>query len=127
VSARYIVGIDLGTTHTALAYTPIPVDDTAAVAAGPALFGGFPCACRLSLAAHGDFHNLAAGQVPVLLIYSEGDVGLERLNLDFGRRGLSHHGNVTVETIPDADHNLSPPQAQAAYRALLLDAALKAG
>lgn len=97
------------------------------VALAPGLFGRFTRAGRLSLAAHGDFHDLAARKVPVLLIYSEGDVGLERLKLDFGRRGLSHHGNVTVETIPDADHNLSPPQAQAAYRTLLLDAALKAG
>jgi len=27
VSARYVVGIDLGTTHTALAYAPLPSDD----------------------------------------------------------------------------------------------------
>lgn len=97
------------------------------VALAPGLFGRFTRAGRLRLATNEDFRDLAARKVPVLLIYSEGDVGLERLNLDFGRRGLSHHGNVTVETIPDADHNLSPPQAQAAYRALLLDAALKAG
>ncbi len=29
MSARYVVGIDLGTTHTALAYAPIPEDPTA--------------------------------------------------------------------------------------------------
>ena len=29
-TARYVVGIDLGTTHTALAYAPVPTDDTAA-------------------------------------------------------------------------------------------------
>ena len=29
-TARYVVGIDLGTTHTALAYAPIPTDDAAA-------------------------------------------------------------------------------------------------
>lgn len=28
MSARFVVGIDLGTTHTALAYAPIPTDDT---------------------------------------------------------------------------------------------------
>ena len=54
-------------------------------------------------------------------------MGLERLQLDFGRTGLTRYGNVAVETIADADHNLTPPAAQAAYRALLLDAALKTG
>lgn len=97
------------------------------VALAPGLFGRFTRAGRLRLATHEDFRDLAARKVPVLLIYSEGDVGLERLKLDFGRRGLSHHGNVTIATIADADHNLSPPLAQAAYRALLLEAALKAG
>ena len=28
-NARYVVGIDLGTTHTALAYAPVPTDDAA--------------------------------------------------------------------------------------------------
>ena len=28
MSARYVVGIDLGTTHTALAYAPVPTDET---------------------------------------------------------------------------------------------------
>ena len=28
--AKYVVGIDLGTTHTALAYAPIPREDDAA-------------------------------------------------------------------------------------------------
>ncbi|MCR6500495.1 alpha/beta fold hydrolase [Shinella sp. CPCC 101442] len=87
----------------------------------------FTRAGRLRAATHGDFRDLAARAVPVLLIYSEGDVGLERLSLDFGRAGLSRHRNVTVEMIADADHNLSPPEAQAAYRALLLETALKTG
>lgn len=87
----------------------------------------FTRAGRLRAATHGDFRDLAARAVPVLLIYSEGDVGLERLTLDFGRAGLSRHRNVKVETIADADHNLSPPEAQVAYRALLLETALKTG
>ena len=96
-------------------------------ALAPGLFGRFTRAGKLRSATHGDFRTLAARGVPVLLVYSEGDVGLERLQLDFGRAGLTRYGNVAVETIADADHNLTPPAAQTAYRALLLAAALKTG
>ena len=96
------------------------------VAVAPGIFGRFTRTGRLAIATHADFRALSGRNVPVRLIFSEADVGLERLNLEFGRKGLSQYGNVKVETIPDADHNLSPPQAQAAYRALLLEAALKA-
>ena len=94
--------------------------------AAPRTLGRFSRSGRLRAATQGDFRKLAERNVPVLLIYSEGDVGLERLRLDFGRTGPDRHPNVRVETIADADHNLSPPQAQAAYRALLLKAALNA-
>lgn len=91
----------------------------------PRTLGRFSRFGRLRGDTHADFRLLANRGMPVLLVYSEGDVGLERLRLDFGRSGLESYPNVTVEMIPDADHNLSPPQAQAAYRALLLAAALK--
>jgi pimeloyl-ACP methyl ester carboxylesterase len=92
----------------------------------PRTLGRFSRFGRLRGDTQADFRLLAKREVPVLLVYSEGDVGLERLKLDFGRTGLDGYHNVAVEMIPDADHNLSPPHAQAAYRALLLKAALKA-
>lgn len=91
----------------------------------PRTLGRFSRFGRLRGDTQADFRLLAKREVPVLLVYSEGDVGLERLKLDFGRTGLDSYHNVAVEMIPDADHNLSPPHAQAAYRALLLKAALK--
>ncbi|MXN45074.1 alpha/beta fold hydrolase [Shinella kummerowiae] len=91
----------------------------------PRTLGRFSRFGRLRGDTQADFRLLAKRGVPVLLVYSEGDVGLERLKLDFGRTGLDSYHNVAVEMIPDADHNLSPPHAQAAYRALLLKAALK--
>jgi pimeloyl-ACP methyl ester carboxylesterase len=97
------------------------------VALAPGLFGRFTRSGRLNAATHADFRLLAERKVPVVLLFSEDDVGLERLHLAFGRRGLRPYANLSVETIPDADHNLSPPHAQAAYRKLLLEMALKIG
>jgi alpha-beta hydrolase superfamily lysophospholipase len=97
------------------------------VALAPGLFGRFTRSGRLNAATHADFRLLAERKVPVVLLFSEDDVGLERLHLAFGRRGLRPYANLSVDTIPDADHNLSPPHAQAAYRKLLLEMALKIG
>lgn len=96
-------------------------------AAAPGALGRFTRSGRLRGATLADFRRLAERNVPVALLYSEGDVGLERLRLDFGSCGLNRYANVMVETIPDADHNLSPPHAQARYRTLLLETALKTG
>jgi alpha-beta hydrolase superfamily lysophospholipase len=95
--------------------------------AAPGTLGRFTRAGRLKAATATDFRTLAERRLPVTLLYSEGDVGLERLRLDFGRDGIERYANVTVETIPDADHNLSPSHAKARYSALLLETALKTG
>jgi len=49
-------------------------------------------------------------QIPVSLIYSEGDVGLDDLHLHFGEQGsgLKSYRNVTLTMLPDTDHNLTP-------------------
>ena len=49
-------------------------------------------------------------QMPISLIYSEGDVGLDDLHLHFGEQGsgLKNYGNVTLTMLPDTDHNLTP-------------------
>ena len=56
------------------------------------------------------FRTFHERQIPVSLIYSEGDVGLDDLNLHFGERGsgLTSYGNVTLTMLPDTDHNLTP-------------------
>lgn len=121
---RLVTGdIDL---HRAAANVGVQIARRLAVVA-PRTLGRFSQFGRLRAATHADFRTLCDRRVPVLLVYSEGDVGLERLRLEFGRSGMACNPNVAVETIPDADHNLTPPDAQAAYRALLLEAALKAG
>ncbi|OWO96555.1 hypothetical protein B5E41_03630 [Rhizobium esperanzae] len=53
-------------------------------------------------------------KVPLTLIYSEGDVGLDHVYFHFGPRGarLSRYPNVRLLMLPDADHNLTPPQSR---------------
>jgi dienelactone hydrolase len=53
-------------------------------------------------------------RVPLTLIYSEGDVGLDHVYFHFGPRGarLSRYPNVRLLMLPDADHNLTPPQSR---------------
>ena len=53
-------------------------------------------------------------KVPLTLIYSEGDVGLDHVYFHFGPRGakLSRYSNVRLLMLPDADHNLTPPQSR---------------
>jgi alpha-beta hydrolase superfamily lysophospholipase len=94
--------------------------------AAPGTLGRFSRFARLRAGTHADFRALAVRGTPVQLIYSEGDVGLERYRLYFGSRGTPAYGNVAFETIPDADHNLSPAHAQTRYREMLVAAALQA-
>jgi pimeloyl-ACP methyl ester carboxylesterase len=59
---------------------------------------------------------LAVGKrkVPLTLIYSEGDVGLEHMYFHFGPGGrkFTRYPNVRLVMLPEADHNLTPPQSR---------------
>ncbi len=63
---------------------------------------------------HGMFDSLNARGVPLHLICSVGDESLEQLEMYFGAglRGLEKYPKVSLETIPDADHNITPDAAQ---------------
>jgi alpha-beta hydrolase superfamily lysophospholipase len=60
------------------------------------------------------FKSFAARDMPVGLIYSEGDVGLEDLNRHYGAggKGLGRYGNVRLTMLADTDHNLTPPHSR---------------
>lgn len=53
----------------------------------------------------------------ISLLYSDNDDGLEHFRYYFNAdgRGLSAYRNVSLTIIPDADHNLSTPEARKAY------------
>lgn len=57
------------------------------------------------------FSALEKRKVPLTLIYSEGDVGLEHMYFQFGPGGrrLARYPNVRLVMLGDADHNLTPP------------------
>ncbi|NWJ23386.1 alpha/beta hydrolase family protein [Rhizobium sp. RM] len=63
------------------------------------------------------FETLRAKGTIVTLLYSDNDDGLEhfRYYFDSDGRGLGAYANASVTIIPDADHNLSTPQARAVY------------
>lgn len=66
--------------------------------------------------------TLASRKVPVSLVYSEGDVGLEDLGRHFGAggKGLARFDNVTMTMLADTDHNLTPPRSRdIAFREIL--------
>jgi O-antigen/teichoic acid export membrane protein/alpha-beta hydrolase superfamily lysophospholipase len=56
------------------------------------------------------FRTFQERKIPVSLIYSEGDVGLDDLHLHFGEQGsgLDSYSNVKLTMLPDTDHNLTP-------------------
>jgi hypothetical protein len=60
------------------------------------------------------FLSVGKRKVPLTLIYSEGDVGLEHMYFHFGPGGRKfvRHPNVRLVMLPDADHNLTPPQSR---------------
>ena len=69
---------------------------------------------RLSGRVHSEFLELQARSTRVVLVYAEGDEGLERFHAHFGTRAekLAAYGNVAFHMIPDADHNLTPLPAR---------------
>jgi alpha-beta hydrolase superfamily lysophospholipase len=81
---------------------------------------------RLRTQVHGAFRQLRERHVPVLLVYSEGDIGLARLSQHFGRdgQGLDRYPNVTRISIADADHNVTPPAARRRLREMIREAIL---
>lgn len=81
---------------------------------------------RLRTQVHSAFRHLRERHVPVLLVYSEGDIGLARLSQHFGRdgQGLNRYPNVTRIGIADADHNVTPPAARRRLREMIREAIL---
>jgi hypothetical protein len=68
------------------------------------------------------FETLHRRQVPLTILYSDEDLGLEQYSYYFGRDGRSHAqwDNVSATIIPDADHNLTPPEAREIYLGAVL-------
>ncbi|WP_174060509.1 serine aminopeptidase domain-containing protein [Agrobacterium tumefaciens] len=68
-------------------------------------------------AVYGAFDKLKTRDVSISLLYSENDDGLEHFRYYFNAdgRGLSAYRNVSLTIVPDADHNLSTPEARKAY------------
>jgi O-antigen/teichoic acid export membrane protein/dienelactone hydrolase len=60
------------------------------------------------------FSTYERNGVPVTVMYSEADVGLEHLYFQFGANGhkLSRYGNVRLMFLPATDHNLTPLPAR---------------
>lgn len=95
----------------------------------PAMLAPLSKYARLKEATYASFKRLAERHMPLTLIYSANDIGLDRFRFYLGKNGenLKRYGNVSVEIIPDADHNISPPAAKAMVREQILSVALKAG
>ncbi|MFE0016679.1 alpha/beta hydrolase [Mesorhizobium sp. NPDC059054] len=95
----------------------------------PAMLAPLSKYARLKEATYASFKRLTERHMPLTLIYSANDIGLDRFRFYLGRNGenLKRYANVSVEIIPDADHNISPPAAKAIVREQILAAALKAG
>lgn len=83
---------------------------------------------RLREATYAAFRRLNQRHMPLTLIYSATDIGLDRFRFYLGRKGqgLKRYDNVSVEIIPDADHNITPQAARMIVRKHILAAALKA-
>ncbi len=60
------------------------------------------------------FSTVGKRKVPLTLIYSEGDVGLEHMYFHFGPGGrkFARHPNVRLVMLANADHNLTPPESR---------------
>ncbi|MDP9835398.1 pimeloyl-ACP methyl ester carboxylesterase [Neorhizobium huautlense] len=71
------------------------------------------------------FRQLARRKVPVRLLYSAGDVGLEEFGHFFGAEGqrLRSFQGMAHAVIAGADHNFTPAHARQAYLTALTDAA----
>lgn len=94
---------------------------------GPAYLAGSRLG-QLRKTVHAQFQQLTERKLPISLIYSDADVGLDRFRFFFGMegRGLRSYPNVKLEVLPDVDHNLSPPEAISAVRERILSLALAA-
>ena len=70
-----------------------------------------------------DLLMLTARPVELMMVFSEGDPGLDQLRLHAGHtlRALARRNNFRLERVPNADHTFTQLDAQAAVRALLLD------
>lgn len=68
-------------------------------------------------AVYGAFDKLKANDTAVHLLYSDNDDGLEHFQyyFDANGKGLAAYKNVSLTIIPDADHNLSTPEARQIY------------
>ena len=60
------------------------------------------------------FAHYQQGRIPVTVMYSERDVGLEHLYFHFGADGhrLARYDNVRLIMMPETDHNLTPLRAR---------------
>ncbi len=78
---------------------------------------------RLRRECHRRFGMLAARKVDVALIYAQGDVGMAEFQTYFGKmgEGISAYRNLTLATIPDADHNFTHLGAARRLRGMLLE------
>jgi pimeloyl-ACP methyl ester carboxylesterase len=78
---------------------------------------------RLRRECYRRFGVLAARKVDVALIYAQGDVGMAEFKTYFGETGagISGYGNVSLATIPDADHNFTHFGAARRLRDRLLE------
>ncbi len=70
-----------------------------------------PTRRHVAVAVKKTFSTVDQRKVPLTLMYSEGDVGLEHMYFHFGPGGrkLARYPNVRLVMLPDADHNLTPP------------------
>jgi O-antigen/teichoic acid export membrane protein/pimeloyl-ACP methyl ester carboxylesterase len=60
------------------------------------------------------FAHYQQSKIPLTVIYSERDVGLEHLYFHFGANGqrLSRYDNIELIMMPETDHNLTPLRAR---------------
>ncbi|HKS05722.1 MAG TPA: alpha/beta hydrolase [Gemmatimonadaceae bacterium] len=70
-----------------------------------------------------DLLTLTARPLELLMLFSDGDPGLDQLRLHAGHtlRALGQRPNFRLERIPNADHTFTQLDAQTGVRALLLD------
>ncbi|WP_019280406.1 serine aminopeptidase domain-containing protein [Rhizobium grahamii] len=84
---------------------------------------------QLTRQVHRDFQVLADRQMPLAIVYTEGDEGQEMFRVNFGDAGekLSAYPNVRLHLFPDADHNLTPLPSRERLIELAKDEALALG
>lgn len=90
------------------------------------VLGGLSADARLHNRVLGAFRNLRDRNVPLSLVFSENDVGLARLAEYFGKRQrrFDAYRNLSLTTIAQADHNVTPLQARLVLQAHVRDTVL---